>query len=99
MKLYATTTSERASKGQGGNKEIVICLNYGSRDNSQEVAQIIFTATEYGYDIALFDSEEEGTPRIWKTTKAKKQTGEWCKAHGCFITECPTDKDEQKYHQ
>lgn len=26
MKLYATTTSERASKGQGGNKEIVIDL-------------------------------------------------------------------------
>ena len=26
MKLYATTTSERASKGQGGNKDIQITL-------------------------------------------------------------------------
>lgn len=26
MKLYATTTSERASKGQGGNKQIIIDL-------------------------------------------------------------------------
>lgn len=30
MKLYATTTSERASKGQGGNKEIVIDIRAGS---------------------------------------------------------------------
>ena len=29
MELYITATSERATKGQGGNKEIVIDLNFG----------------------------------------------------------------------
>lgn len=30
MKLYATTTSERASKGQGGNKFLTVHLQVGS---------------------------------------------------------------------
>lgn len=29
MKFYATTTSERASKGQGGNEYIIVDLNVG----------------------------------------------------------------------
>lgn len=36
MKLYATTTSERASKGQGGNERLHI-------DITDESKQIIFT--------------------------------------------------------
>ncbi len=30
MKLYATTTSERASKGQGGNEKLIIEIQAGS---------------------------------------------------------------------
>ena len=41
MKLYARTTSERASKGQGGNKEISIDLFVGSASNSVKIAEII----------------------------------------------------------
>lgn len=37
MKLYATTTSERASKGQGGNKELAISLRIGSAKNNRQV--------------------------------------------------------------
>ena len=67
MKLYATTTSERASKGQGGNKEIIVSLNVGSADDSREVAQIILTAfNDNTYRIDLFDSETGGTPSKWK---------------------------------
>lgn len=33
MKLYATTTSERASKGQGGNEWIEIELSAGEKGN------------------------------------------------------------------
>lgn len=32
MKLYATTTSERASKGQGGNKHLEININIHSTE-------------------------------------------------------------------
>jgi len=41
MKLYATTTSERASKGQGGNKELDISLAIGSTGNSKQVLRIL----------------------------------------------------------
>ena len=33
MKLYATVTSERASKGQGGNNYLHIALNVEDREN------------------------------------------------------------------
>ncbi len=38
MKLYAKVTSDRASKGQGGNKQIVIDLMAGSAEDSRIVA-------------------------------------------------------------
>ena len=34
MKLYATTTSERATKGQGGNKQIGITLTRQIKNNA-----------------------------------------------------------------
>ena len=40
MKLYATVTSERAMKGQGGNKFIRAEFSVGSRDNAQNIATI-----------------------------------------------------------
>ncbi len=41
MKLYATTTSERASKGQGGNKYLNIDINVlGDQDPSYRVRVI-----------------------------------------------------------
>jgi len=33
MKLYATTTSERATKGQGGNEYLDIIINIMDREN------------------------------------------------------------------
>lgn len=40
MKLYATTTSERASKGQGGNNELVINITVGNTTR-REIANIV----------------------------------------------------------
>lgn len=41
MKMYATTTSERASKGQGGNDQLDISLAIGSTANSKQVLRIL----------------------------------------------------------
>ena len=41
MKLYATVSSDRASKGQGGNKDIRIDLFAGSAKNSVKIAEVI----------------------------------------------------------
>lgn len=46
MKLYATTTSERASKGQGGNKFIEIELKAG--DYTTPIGYIYLDAHEDG---------------------------------------------------
>ena len=43
MKLYATTTSERASKGQGGNQFIETVYQVGSAKDSRVVAKIVLT--------------------------------------------------------
>lgn len=44
MKLYATVTSERASKGQGGNKHIVIELRAFDRDTP--IGELCFYVTD-----------------------------------------------------
>ena len=48
MKLYATTTSERASKGQGGNKYLEIAIQVG--DNREELAKIKVIPEVQEYD-------------------------------------------------
>ncbi len=40
MKLYATTTSERASKGQGGNNYIKIDLLVGDKKHPHQIGTI-----------------------------------------------------------
>lgn len=40
MKLYATTTSERASKGQGGNEYLNIDINIDSKEPTYRVRVI-----------------------------------------------------------
>lgn len=59
MKLYATVTSERASKGQGGNKEIVINLQAGATEREQ-VARIWFIPSEHianRYELRIYDKQ------------------------------------------
>lgn len=49
MKLYATTTSERASKGQGGNKEINIVLQADAKKR-KTVARLLFAPNQHVKD-------------------------------------------------
>ena len=53
MKLYATVTSERASKGQGGNDFLDIVLFYGDAKNSKELATISVKPVSGGYGLYL----------------------------------------------
>lgn len=68
MKLYATVTSERASKGQGGNKYIDINLNVGSATESEHFANVRLNIIDGVYTLWI-DGE------IVKT-KGNKQKGE-----------------------
>lgn len=75
MKLYATTTSERASKGQGGNNEIAITLNVGSANDSRTVALIkIVALVGGGYEILYRNNETDETKVLQKgnITKGEK---------------------------
>lgn len=55
MKLYATTTSERASKGQGGNKRLDILVSDSERF---EVVKLYFQINE----------DNTATLRYWDRT-------------------------------
>lgn len=77
-KLYATMTSEKASKGQGGNKYLHIFLTVGSKDNQidfgdilldmrhNEEGKIAYVLQYRGEEIASHEIDE---------TKGKKQKG------------------------
>ena len=84
MKLYATTTSERASKGQGGNNYLNIIV----RDESeQRIAELRLSvrpdnkrATMFFWDNSMngvgFESELKLKP------KGKQQKGDICRHCG-----------------
>lgn len=86
MKLYATITSERASKGQGGNNEIDFELLAGGKENPVRVAEGNLTKKDGGYELyittLLMDGYEQSIERyfsdsdILKLQKGKRQKGE-----------------------
>lgn len=71
MKLYATITSERASKGQGGNKYINIDLFVGSASNPIPAGSVYFRIDDDDYVVSYNDVE-----LYRQELKAKKQKGE-----------------------
>lgn len=54
MKLYATVTSERASKGQGGNEYVNIDLMRGSAKDSKQCYKIHFTSKSIAIGIYIY---------------------------------------------
>ncbi len=82
MKLYATVTSERASKGQGGNKQITINLQIDPVKR-KEVGNLVMRCegdhyTIYYYPISDNCTEQElhsGRVLLYQT-KGEKQKSE-----------------------
>lgn len=57
MKLYATITSERASKGQGGNRELLIDLKIENPKNFRKrFAMLKLTNYEDKFELSLAKS-------------------------------------------
>ena len=88
MKLYATVTSERASKGQGGNEYIEIELN-GTQPYTEKLFYMRAVPDNYGHATikniegsisflrAMIDYCNYSIDiQLEKATKGKKQTGE-----------------------
>ena len=95
MKLYATVTSERASKGQGGNEFIKIYLH---DENNQIVCQMMFIENGLGYELVLDGYDEIGMtftqfPCGYCKEKGKKQKGE----HVCSECEVCSECGIYKY--
>ena len=78
MKLYGTIQSERAEKGQGGNKFLEYRLNVGDKNDSKRVVYIRAELKDEDY---LITSEIDGKTSQTLIPKAKRQKGE-CK-NGC----------------
>lgn len=78
MRLYATTTSERASKGQGGNDYIAIKLQAG--EDRETFVRLYFHESADGksYEILNEDTDEI----IYTKLKGKRQKGENCNGTG-----------------
>jgi len=80
MKLYATVTSERASKGQGGNEYITIDLLIGSRDEQINAGRITMKTTGDVFWIDYFNPHTPGESvkqtQLFSYEKGKKQKDE-----------------------
>lgn len=72
-RLYATVSSEKASKGQGGNKYIKTVLAVGSAKDSETVAVIVLTKHGDDYMLAVRIEDDRVIERI---IKGKRQKGE-----------------------
>lgn len=78
MKLYATVTSERASKGQGGNKQLNIAIYIDDRENPH-FRMFITRRDDESTDIVLTDMEKPFPNQVFTDKlKGKKQKGEMC---------------------
>lgn len=100
MKLYATATSERASKGQGGNDYMTIEIVDGAR---QPILSLyMFVNDNNTADIKLREwatakTHYLNTVKLGAETKGEKQKGEkrdYCTAgHKEFTENCPACAD------
>jgi hypothetical protein len=90
MKLYATVSSERAAKGQGGNRIITTELLVGDKNNSKQIATITLLNRENEYllyadiigrdeRITLYREEKgRGEEQVKvKTERTHTQGNEW----------------------
>mgnify|MGYP001413781361 CR=1 FL=1 len=102
MKLYSTTTSERASKGQGGNEYIEIELKAFDRnkpvgiillevlkDSKDKPKQYIiqFKDPDFDEEWEILKEGHEEEGTIQTIIKGEKQKGD---CEGCYDCEAPT---------
>lgn len=95
MKLYATVTSERASKGQGGNDYLRIKLTVTHGDGNQREMGTLMLDEGYALEkempqfvlsYAPYDDREAMEIDRVENRKGNKQKGEWmCKIDGCNL--------------
>lgn len=107
MKLYGTITSERASKGQGGNKELEIIIQVG--DSRKTIARLLVMPNPYvagAYFINLYTNGKLGGDGMTAfefrdvDKKGEKKKGEHAKnhigkLHDQNCVDCRKDNGEQ----
>lgn len=75
MKLYATTTSERASKGQGGNDRLDIEVLYGSKAKQLKACSVYIKANDDDtFTMTIIDNTN--STLLHTTLKGEKKKGE-----------------------
>jgi hypothetical protein len=88
MKIYATTISEKAKKGQGGNKDLLTVFTAEIDKQRQEIMSVSMLVNDNGdYDIEIRDPEGEKLEYI--ISKGKKQKDEKIKCFRCNDNGCP----------
>lgn len=86
MKLYATVTSERASKGQGGNERLDTYIRIGDREKVKFFLGIGVSENGENYRLELVDMRDSSVDKVLAviedSIKGEKQKGE-CKHDWC----------------
>jgi uncharacterized ferredoxin-like protein len=82
MKLYATITSERASKGQGGNEYIEIELLVGTKNKQKKAGIVLMEPSYYGFEVRYIPPAgiSKSDSILLSEIKGERQKGEQCEA-------------------
>lgn len=75
MKLYATVTSERASKGQGGNKYLKTTYSVGSSEDSSPIANVELLRDGNHFTLRVYDYYGKEVAQIERTKGACPKCG------------------------
>lgn len=87
MKLYATVTSERASKGQGGNNHLDIDVFIGSSKESVKILEGTVEKDGEGYTVYVTTIGQGDNDQCIDTfikEKGEKQKGDEYKEHNPY---------------
>lgn len=81
MKMYATVSSERATKGQGGNNHLDIDIFVGSSNESKKIIEGTITPEGNGYVVyitTLGQGDDDQCIDTIVKVKAEQKKGETC---------------------
>ena len=88
MKLFATTTTERATKGQGGNKRLDIEVVYGSKQQQLKACSVYIQAnSDDTFTMTIIDNNNSTllhTILPTKSLKGEKKKGEYYRLTSCI---------------
>lgn len=71
MRFYGNITSERASKGQGGNEKLIVAIKIKDRDKVKFVLSLRASEDGKSYRLELTDTRDSSQDKVLAAVEGK----------------------------